>query len=174
MIGSIARLFFTLTALSPIGIVYAWVLIYNEQYLYGIICILFSLILVYSCTRFIKLAKKYVPTSNFKASEIEAADNENTALLLLYIMPLFTTQFDSLQWHIWIPALIIFALITGTGYNYHFNPLLGLLGWHFYRVKSKEGVTFVLITRKQLRSAADSLRVGQLTEYILIDQGDEL
>jgi hypothetical protein len=48
-----------------------------------------------------------------------------------------------------------------------------MLGWHFYKVTTSDGVTYVLITRKQLRRAAELMQVGQLTEYILIDLGDK-
>ena len=89
--------------------------------------------------------------------------------MLLYVMPLFTSQFKSLDWMFWVPTILIFAVITATGYNYHFNPMLGLLGWHFYKVDSAEGVKFVLITKKQLKTAATPLIVGELTEYILLD-----
>ena len=65
--------------------------------------------------------------------------------------------------------MIVFVLVVSTGYGYHFNPLLGLLGWHFYKVGTEEGVTYVLITKKELRSAKQCLTVGQLTEYIVID-----
>ena len=116
-------------------------------------------------------ARKNLPVSDFTPATVEPADHENTAFLLLYVMPLFTSQFNTLDWKFWIPTVLIFGLITATGYNYHFNPLLGLLGWHFYKVQSPEGVTYVLITRKQLRMAATSLKVGQLTEYILLDWG---
>lgn len=84
-------------------------------------------------------------------------------------MPLFTSQFSTLDWEFWIPTVVIFAVITATGYNYHFNPMLGLLGWHFYKVESSEGVTFILITKKRLRTAANAITVGNLTEYILLD-----
>jgi hypothetical protein len=46
------------------------------------------------------------------------------------------------------------------------------MGWHFYKVGTPEGVTYVLITRKQLRSATGTIEVGQLTEYIVIDVGE--
>ena len=52
-------------------------------------------------------------------------------------------------------------------------PLLGLMGWHFYKVGTKEGVTYVLITKRQLRSASEVISVGQLTEYIVIELGDK-
>lgn len=107
----------------------------------------------------------------FTGTKVEAADRENMGFLLLYLLPLFTADLTKLNWETWVPAIVMFAVITATGYNYHFNPLIGLMGWHFYKVESKEGVTYVLITRKQLRSAAGTLTVGQLTEYILIDLG---
>ena len=36
---------------------------------------------------------------------------------------------------------------------------------------TKEGVTYVLITKKQLRNVAETIEVGQLTEYIVMDIG---
>jgi hypothetical protein len=47
--------------------------------------------------------------------------------------------------------------------------LLSVLGWHFYKVTSDDGVTYVLVTRNQIRTASEPLQVGQLTEYILLD-----
>jgi hypothetical protein len=108
---------------------------------------------------------------NFATTTVEAADRENIAFLLLYLLPLFTTDFATLNWDVWIPAVLIFGAVVATGYSYHFNPLLGLMGWHFYKVGTREGVTYVLITKKQLRDAPGALEVGQLTEYIVMDVG---
>jgi hypothetical protein len=91
--------------------------------------------------------------------------------MLLYLLPLFTDKVNTLNWSLWIPTILVFAVITATGYSYHFNPLLGMMGWHFYKVSSTEGVTYVLLTKRQLRSAAEPLSVGQLTEYVLLDLG---
>ena len=105
----------------------------------------------------------------FTATTIEAADKENISFLLLYLLPLFTEEFSTLNWNVWIPVVLIFALVVATGYSYHFNPLLSLFRWHFYKAGTKEGVTYVLITKKQLRNATETIKVGQLTEYIVID-----
>ena len=110
---------------------------------------------------------------SFQVSSIEAADRENMAFLLLYLLPLFIASFDALNWVVWAPILVIFALITSTGYSYHFNPLLGIMKWHFYKVGTPEGVTYVLITKKELRRASDPLVVVQLTEYIVLDIGED-
>lgn len=60
-------------------------------------------------------------------------------------MPLFTSPLDAVNWEIALPVIIVFGAVVATGYNYHFNPLLGLLGRHFYKVGTPEGVTYVLI-----------------------------
>lgn len=165
----LARLLLTSTALVPVGFTYAWVAWMEKDHgaALGILAVCVFLVLV--CLLVLRSAKKSLPASSFKASSIEAADHENTAFLLLYVMPLFTSQFNSLDWQFWIPTIFIFGVITATGYNYHFNPMLGLLGWHFYKVQSTEGVVFILITKKQIRTAATELRVGQMTEYMLLD-----
>jgi hypothetical protein len=168
-----ARLLLTSTALAPVGMTYAWVALVQGNPCLGAMILLTSLLLVLICLLVLAHAKRNLPASDFKAVGIEAADHENTAFLLLYVMPLFTQKLNTLEWQFWVPTLAIFALITATGYNYHFNPLLGLLRWHFYKVQSPEGVTYILITKKQLRTAADTIRVGQLTEYMLLDLGGD-
>lgn len=170
LLNPLARLLLTATALAPVGLTYAWVAFIQEQQSAAISLSIISCSLVALCVWMLRSCETNLSSTEFKPSTVEAADHENTAFLLLYVLPLFTSKFNTLDWQFWIPTVLIFAVITATGYNYHFNPLLGLLGWHFYKVQSNEGVTYVLITRKHLRTAATSLNVGQLTEYILLDQ----
>jgi len=173
ILNAFARLLLTSTALAPVGITYAWVAYIQEMLETALIILGVSLALLILCLIVLSSARRNLASSRFKPSEIEAADHENTAFLLLYVMPLFTSQFNTLDWQFWIPTVVIFGVITATGYTYHFNPMLSLLRWHFYKVKSAEGVTFVLITKKHLRTAATELNVGQLTEYILLDLGGD-
>lgn len=104
-----------------------------------------------------------------KATTVEAADRENLGFLLLYILPLFTADFADFNWHILMPAIMIVGFVVATGYSYHFNPLLGLFGWHFFKIGTNEGVSYILITKKQLKNASKPIQVGQLTEYMLLD-----
>ena len=66
--------------------------------------------------------------SKFNITSVEAADRENMGFLLLYLLPLFISSFETLNWDFWIPAIITFGAVVATGYSYHFNPLLGLMG----------------------------------------------
>jgi hypothetical protein len=173
MLSIFARILLTITALAPVGLTYAWVAYMQSTHLTAIYILAGTGVAVAVCLLMIGQAKKSLAASNFKATSVEAADHENTAFLLLYVMPLFGSQFNTLNWQFWIPTIFIYGIITATGYSYHFNPLLSLMGWHFYKVDSTENVKFVLITKKHLRTASTELRVGQLTEYILLDLGDK-
>lgn len=170
MLSSFAKLLLTATAIAPVGFSYAWVAYTEGRLNVALLAVAASLWLVLVCIWMLRYARKNLESSVFHISTVEAADRENMTFLLLYLLPLFTASFASLNWQVWIPILVIFAVIVSTGYSYHFNPLLGLMGWHFYKVSTPEGVTYVLITKKELRSAQDGLTVVQLTEYIVLDK----
>lgn len=173
MLNWIARILLTSTAIAPVLVTYAWVAYQADKCLQAIIILSACFGLFIICLGMLAYSKKHLERVNFKAVSVEAADRENTAFLLLYLLPLFTADFASLNWQLWVPAILIFAVVVATGYSYHFNPLLGLMGWHFYKVSTSEGVTYVLITKRHLQNATETLEVGQLTEYIVLDLGGQ-
>jgi len=172
LLNWIAKLLLTSTALAPIALVYAWVMYTDSKNWEAVGLVGLAILLVAIMLFLLSYTRKHLERSPFKVTSIEAADREYITFILLYLSPLFTAEFSNLNLDILIPTLVIFIFVISTGYGYHFNPLLGLLGWHFYKVNTDEGVTYVLITKKQLRSAKQCLTVGQLTEYIVIDLSD--
>jgi hypothetical protein len=169
MLNLAARVLLTASSIAPVGFVYAWVSWYQGQHRIAFICTVVSTMLVAACLSILKLAQSTIEALPFKAEAVEPADAKSFGFVLLYILPLFTEKIEALNWELWVPIVVVFAIIIGTGYGYHFNPLLGIMRWHFYKVTSEDGVTYVLITKKHLRTAAGIHRVGQLTEYILLD-----
>ncbi|APX85009.1 hypothetical protein BV511_09960 [Methylorubrum extorquens] len=169
MLSSIARILLTATAIAPISLTYAWVSVYQGQVKIAVACCILGAVLWISCVVLLNYVRNNIEALPFKTASAEPADAESFGFLLLYLLPLFTDKIETLNWELWIPITLVFSIIIGTGYGYHFNPLLSLLRWHFYKITSDDGVTYVLITKKHLRTAARIHRVGQLTEYILID-----
>lgn len=168
MLSTLARVLLTMTSMAPVGLVYAWAAYTQNSSDVAILIAVASALLVPVCIAIMRFAKYKLESFHITIEAIEPADRENTSFLLLYLLPLFTDKFDTLNWSVWVPILAIFALMTSSGYNYHFNPLLSLFGWHFYRVES-DGVSYVLITRRHLRSVVGRTMVCQLTEYILLE-----
>lgn len=172
MLSAIARLMLTSTAIAPVLVTYAWVAFKSDKLVVSAVLVISCIFLTWLCVRLLSYAQKNLERSKFNITSVEAADRENMGFLLLYLLPLFTSSFEALNWDFWIPAIITFGAVVATGYSYHFNPLLGLMGWHFYKVGTAEGVTYILVTKKQIRNASETVEIGQLTEYIVMDVGE--
>ena len=164
-----ASIVLTGASVAPVLFVYAAVASFEEEYCpagvlsavgIGLICLALGLV-VY--------VKRHMESSSLSFSSVEVADRESLGLLIVYLLPLLRTSFSELEYLVLVPAVAIFLALALTGHNYHFNPLLRLLGWNFYRVGTVEGVTYVLVTRKTLRRTVGKIAVGQLTAYTLID-----
>lgn len=170
MFNGFGRLIFTSTAIAPVGLTYAWAT-YSSDRPAAIIAGCSAIFLALVAVVFLTFAKSRFERVKIRSQSVEAADRENIAFLLLYLSPLFTSSFSQLNWQVIVPTFVVFAAVTATGYNYHFSPLLGLMGWHAYRITDQSGVTYVVFTRRQMRSTLDSITAVQLTEYVLMDVG---
>lgn len=169
MLSSFAKMVLTATAVAPVGLTYAYSAFRAGKAELTVTLLCGLMLCVLLCRCLLGYARKHLESMRFTTNKVEAADHENMALLLLYLSPLFTTDFNDLNWPVLILTLLIFTIVIGTSYGYHFNPLLGINGWHSYKVSTPECVTYVLITKKRLRDARGKLVVGQLTEYIVLD-----
>ena len=133
------------------------------------ILVIIGTLVVVLCLSVLAYAKRHLEQLPLVYRTVEVADRETVGILVLYLLPLLKTSFVELELLVLVPAGVIFLALALTGYNFHFNPLLIILGWKFYKVGTPEGVTYILITRKTLRGPANRLIVGQLTGYTLVD-----
>jgi len=173
VLNKFAKVLLTATAIAPVALTYSYVAVTEGRYMSAAALAGVCVGLVALCLWFLQYIRGELEEMQFRVTHVEAADRENIAFLLLYILPLFTAQFDDFNWKVIAPIIFIFAIVVGTGFNYHFNPLLGLMGWHFYKVGTEEGVSYVLITKKEVRNTRKPFKVAMLTEYIVMDIGEE-
>ncbi len=169
MFSSFTKLLLVMTSLSPIALVYGWVTYSEAYYWTSLILLAACIVLTISTLVVLRSADKYLERFEFKFTSVEPVDQENVTFLLFYLSPLFVDKIGSLNFNVLVPALAIYALLTATSYTYHFNPFLALMGWHFFKITSQEGVTYVLLTTKKINNVDSISEVGQLTDYMLID-----
>ena len=165
----LGNLVLTGTSISPVLFVYAIVAAFEKEYLPAGIIASVGALLVALGVILLVYVKGQLERIELSFCTVEVVDRESVGLLVLYLLPLLRTSFSDLEFLVLIPAVAIFLALGLTGYSYHFNPMLNLFKWHFYKVSTPEGVTYLLITKKHLRSAVDTIRVGQLTAYTVID-----
>lgn len=159
----------TLTALAPVAIVYGYVTYVEGYHLVSLVlyisCMTLWLCLVY----ILNFSKKHLEKFDLQITSVEPVGQENTSYLLLYLSPLFFNKLETMNLHVVMPAVFIYALITSSSYSYHYNPFISIMRWHFYKVGTPEGVTYLLLTKNKISNVDRIKKVGQLTEYTLID-----
>ena len=165
----LSNLILTGTALSPVLFVYAVVALLEKEYMPAAIFTAVGILMVVFGIFLLKFIKGWLEKFSLSLNSVEVADRESVGLLVVYLVPLLKTSFSELEYIVLVPAVAIFLALAFTGYHFHFNPLLRMCGWNFYKVGTPEGISLVLITRRNLRSASGNIVVGELTSYTVID-----
>ena len=168
----LGRSLLTATALAPVAMVYSVLGFIEGETLIGIILAAISPALVLLCLWLLNY-RKSLERVTLTITAAECADRENIGIMLLYVMPLLEISLAEITWVFFIPAVVIFVSLIVTESSYHFNPLLKFLGWHFFRVGTPEGVTYLLITKKKRIPNVDTkFTVGEITSYTLVERDD--
>ena len=104
-----------------------------------------------------------------KITSVKTVDKEIVGFLLVYLLPLIHQNQSTISLPVLVFVAVIFFFIVYNSHAYHFNPLLGLFGFHFFEVTIEGDITYVLITRQNITDCKAVSQVVQLTEYMILD-----
>lgn len=132
-----------------------------------------AILLVILCWVLLQYTAKNAQRHSFTISEFESKDMETIVFLLAYLIPFVSA--DSIMFtNEWMTGLYIFAIIFLVIVHagaFHFNPVMGLLGYHFYSVKNTEGISYLLISKREIRRTGVSIQTVQLAPNINLNTG---
>lgn len=132
-----------------------------------------ALLLAFLCWAMLRYAAKNAQRHLFHIKEFERNDREVLAFLLAYPLP-FVSKENMAFTGDWLTGAyilgIIFIVIAHAGV-FHFNPVMGLLGYHFYAVKNGDGVSHLLISKDELRRADKDVQTVRLAHGIYLHTG---
>ncbi|MEW5929503.1 MAG: hypothetical protein AB1941_18770 [Gemmatimonadota bacterium] len=170
MLNFFAKFLLVATSFAPVLLTYA-VAIYSRDGATRIVYILCAatILAVFMCMAVIYAAGKYLERQPFPVQSVKSADREIVSFVLSYLLPLIPATGTKVTVPVLVAAAIVLFVVIYTSNSYHFNPLLGLFGYRFYEVQTESGITFVLISRRQLRSSRSVSRVVELTDYMVLD-----
>jgi len=159
-----------LTSFSPIFLTYSFILYMRGESLLKIVILLgIIILLLITCVLIIELSRRKLEVVRFPINSVKIADGEVVGFLVAYLFPFTSLTTDKVnEITLLFVLFIFFVVIFGTN-AYHFNPLLSLLGYHFYEVTTESNVTYLLITKKTLKNTVSINEVAHLTDYIVLD-----
>ena len=124
------------------------------------------------CLLLIGAARSQLEVIPFHPTSVSTADAEIVGFVLAYLLPFVDAAGISVKPSVFWFVMALLGLVVWSTNSYHVNPVLGLLGFHFYEVTTEGDVTFVLVTRRNLRDSGKIASVVQLTEYMVLEVKD--
>ena len=160
------------TSLTPIFFVCSLNSAIRSQWLATAVFVSLFILLVLILLFLMSIVRSKLPIQELSTVKVKPADKEVLAFLLSYLFPFFNrgeVDFSGEFFTATSVALVI-GLIVYYSSAYTFNPVLALIGFHFYEVESN-GMTYLLITKTHLNKPENKLIVKHLCDYVYIDEG---
>jgi len=130
--------------------------------------LLITIILTSLCVLLLFLSTRNLEKNPIKINAVKTADKEVVGFIIVYLLPLINESTVKVNTAVLIFIALLFFWIVFTSNSYHFNPLLGFLGYHFYEITIEGGITYILISRNDIVNCKNIKYVVQLSEYMVL------
>ena len=176
MLSIIARCLLVATSLSPVlGAVAVSEFERGETWWMWIWWLAAAALLVVLCWLLLRYAAKNAQKSLFLIKEFERKEQEMLVFLFIYLLPFIRSANPTFasEWLTSVYVLGIIVLAIAHAGAFHFNPVMRLVfQYRFYSVKNREGVTNLLISKKDLRRVGEEVQTVQLAWNVYLHIGE--
>lgn len=171
MLSNLTNGLLVLTAFAPVLLTYSFVLYRQDAGITAVASLLgAAALLVVLCWGVLLLAQKRLPAFEpFRATAVKPADRELLTYVIAYLLPLVNATTPNVDSWVLVFVVGLLVAIAWATHAYHFNPLIALFGFHFYEVTSDDGMTYIMLSNRNLTAVSDLTRVRQLGPYVLMD-----
>lgn len=172
MANRIQKLIYNLSVLSPMLIVFSVVwLLKNKSWSIPIVCCSIAIALAVSMLLFFFYGKKNLEKTEIRTSKISTNDKWLFVFIISYLIPIVSLLIKSdLALVIGIAAGVVSIILFAHVIDGIPNPILLLLGYHFYIVEAENGVSnYVVVSRRKIRNKQNLTVVKRVFEYLLVD-----
>lgn len=171
MINRLQKGLWILSSGAPMLIAFSIAWYFSKStYMTSMLCIAIALIFIVIAIVLFQAMRRKLGAIEIRAKKVTPNDKCIIGYAISYLLPFASIAFDKYNPYIFLGiALIIFIvmLIANTPMA---NPLLFLLGYHFYDVEAENGIgNYLVISQKSIRNKDEVKEVIRVTEYLLID-----
>jgi len=169
LLNKLVRVLFALTAVAPLAVSLAYVFARQNALWYAGGAVLASLTLAWISKEVISAASRRLERVPITIKKAKSADKEVLGFFVAYALPLIFRGQGSPDLGEWIVAGVMLLLVLWGTHSLQVNPVLGLLGFHFFEVEADDGITYLLITERRIDAAKSVTTVVQLSEYGILE-----
>lgn len=173
MLNWFAKLLLVATSLSPIlGAISVNQISLGKAWCVWLPWLAAAIGLVVLCWILLWYAERNAQAESVEIKQFESNDTEVLAFLLAYLLPFISSRdmaFEG-QWLTGAYILAIIFMVIAHAGAFHFNPVMGLLGYHFYRVRNGQGVSVLLISKAALVRPEQAVETVKLSHNIYLQR----
>jgi hypothetical protein len=169
MLGRLVRILLALTAIAPLSISLAYVFANQRKFVWALAavgcCVALGSLALWIITR----ASERLEQLPIAIQKAKSTDKEVIGFFVAYALPLMFRGPSAPDLEGWLVAGAMLLFVLWSTHAIQVNPVLGVLGFHFYEVEAKGGVTYLLISRRKISNVLSVVCVAQLSEYGLLE-----
>ena len=170
MLGRIVRLLLALTAIAPLSVSLAYVYAakdhdYRLAFIAACSCMLLGALALW----IIRKAQAQLERLPITIRKAKSADKEVIGFFIAYALPLVFRGQSTPDLGAWLLAAFMLFFVLWSTHSLQVNPVLGLLGYHFYEVETADGITYLLISKRRIGNSLTIKHVVQLSEYGILE-----
>jgi hypothetical protein len=170
MLGRLIRVLLALTAIAPLSISFAYIYAAKEHnYQYAIIATLFCVLLGAASHWIIENSRSRLERIPIVIQKAKSADKEVIGFFVAYALPLVFRGQSAPELDAWLMAGGMLLFVLWSTHSMQVNPVLGMFGFHFYEVETKDGITYLMITRRKISHVKSVTMVVQISEYGILE-----
>lgn len=176
MLNGFAKFMLVATSLSPLlGAVAVNQLALGKPVSGWLPWLAVGFLLVFVCWALLRHLAASAQSQLLRLAEFERNDQEVLAFLVTYLLPFISAKDIAFpgQWLTGAYILAVIFLVIAHAGAFHFNPVMGLLGYHFYGIKNGDGVSLLLISKAELHKPGVEVRTVRLAPTIYLHTGGE-
>ena len=159
-----------LTAIAPLTISLAYVFGAKEHnYQLAAIAAFSCLLLGAISLKIISLASARLEKLPISIQKAKSADKEVLGFFVAYALPLIFKGTASPELDTWLMAGAMLLFVLFSTHAMQVNPVLGVFGYHFYEVETKDGITYLLISTRRINNVKSVTQIVQLSEYGILE-----
>ena len=169
--NALAHMILALSATGPTAVSYAIAAAAVGQADAAIIALGIATVLAMAASRLLNYGTRNLQRHQIVTDGTETADDDIWRLFLLYLLSVLSMPrgAEAAAAISVIGMLVVAVAMVRTGAGYHFNPLLVMTGWHFYKINPAGSVDAILVTKRRLYRRSEPLTIGKVSETLRIE-----
>jgi hypothetical protein len=115
-----------------------------------------------------RLLKSQAEVMTFKAKKVESADYFLLVFIASYLSPIAMKAVE-VEFEVTLLLVVVIFFVAWMISNIPSHPVLYLCKYRFYKVESEDGMVYMFLTRRQIKSPKQITSVRKVTSGMLME-----